>query len=286
MQRWLGYALVVCALVASGCSGSPKTAAPPVAPADGPLKFGVMPAVSAAETAEIYKPLVAKMGAAIGRPIEVVVAPSYDALEAQVLAGTVDFAQVSSILYVTAVVKRMEAGKALVLIAQEQSTPERGYRGVFVVKPDSAAGALADLKGKKMAYVAKNSSGGYFFQRMRLRELGLDPDTFFGATEFVGSHDAVVDKVKSGTADVGAVSEIRATLSGLKILDKTAEIPGDTIVAVSDPALALVPSLTPFFTNADKDPGLVNVFIARGLVKYVVAADEAYAPERKELGLK
>ena len=286
MELWRQSILIVCAFAAVACRDIPKGGEPAAVPAATPLKYGVMPAVTAAETTEIYRPLMDKIAAAIHRPVELVIAPSYDALEAQVLGDGLDLAQVSSFLYVTASIKRIQAGRPLTLIAQEVSTPERGYRGVFLVKPDSVVKTLADLKGKKMAYVAKTSSAGYYFQRMRLRELGLDPDKLFGGVEFAGSHDAVVDRVKAGGADVGAVSEIRGTLSGLKVVDKTAEIPGDTIVALSSQGVSKAAELTRFFTTADKDASLVNMFIARGLAKYVVGSDESYAPERQELSAK
>lgn len=63
---------------------------------------------------------------------------------------------------------------------------------------------LGDLKGKRMAWVAKESAAGYVVPRLRLLVDGLDPEETFAEQTFRRTHEAVARAVLNGDADVGA----------------------------------------------------------------------------------
>lgn len=79
------------------------------------------------------------------------------------------------------------------------------YRGYLFVRRDSGIRTIADMKGKKMAFVEKATTAGYLFPLAYLRENGItDPPHFFREHFFAGSHDAAIYAVLNRKADVGA----------------------------------------------------------------------------------
>lgn len=78
------------------------------------------------------------------------------------------------------------------------------YSCALFAKKGSDVKSLADLKGKRVAWVAKESSAGYVVPRLKLRAEGLDPDGLFAEETFRRTHEAVVRVVMGGEADVGA----------------------------------------------------------------------------------
>jgi len=266
-------------LVAVALSGGQGKTEPPAAS----LKLGVLPAVSAVRTTEIYAPFVAELGKAVGRPAELVVAKDYEALRDHMITGDVHLAVVSAYLYVSTAVVRKESNQPLHVLAQERRPTDNQYVGAFVVSKDNPAEKLADLKGKTIAYVDESSSSGYTYPRLRMRALDLDPDDFFSKVTFAGSHDAVVAKVKAGEADIGACSELSTTLTGLRILERTDPIPEDAIVNLEGLDEGERKKIEAFLVSAHTNPALSNFFIARSIERYVPARIEVYQPQQEEM---
>lgn len=63
---------------------------------------------------------------------------------------------------------------------------------------------LDELRGKRAAWVDRASAAGYVIPRMHLVGAGFDVAALFASETFVHTHDAVIDAVLSGRADVGA----------------------------------------------------------------------------------
>jgi phosphonate transport system substrate-binding protein len=78
------------------------------------------------------------------------------------------------------------------------------YSCVLFVKASSDIQTLAELKGKRVAWVAKESSAGYVVPRLKLLAEGFDPDDLFAEQTFRRTHEAVARVVLDGEADVGA----------------------------------------------------------------------------------
>jgi phosphonate transport system substrate-binding protein len=242
----------------------------------GVVVLGLMPSVSEAATRELYGPLAHELSQLLGRPVEMRIAKTYQTLGQDLLSGSVHLAPVSSFLYVNTLLAGMRAEKPIEVVVQERRADDNPYVGVFVVKADSSFKSMSDLKGKRMAYVDPQSSSGYYYPRLRLRELGYDPDKFFAATIFAGTHEAVVAKIKAGEADVGTVSEMSAALSKLRVIDRTAVIPGDAIVASAAVSAEDIERVRKFLLGAHQLAALSNFFIAHGLDRYVAPDTTVY----------
>ncbi len=80
---------------------------------------------------------------------------------------------------------------------------KRDYSCAIFAKKGSLE-KLSDLKGKRVAWVAKESAAGYVVPRLCIRADGLDPDALFSEELFRRTHEAVVRAVMGGSADAGA----------------------------------------------------------------------------------
>ncbi len=74
------------------------------------------------------------------------------------------------------------------------------YQSQFLARADGPVKGLADLKGKKMAFVDAASTSGYLLPLKMLREKNIEPSQ----TVFAGKHDNVVSMIYQGQVDGGA----------------------------------------------------------------------------------
>ncbi|MHB1846180.1 MAG: phosphate/phosphite/phosphonate ABC transporter substrate-binding protein [Deltaproteobacteria bacterium] len=93
------------------------------------------------------------------------------------------------------------AGSELIkLLLQSIRGDSSSYHSVLFVRGDSTVETLADVHGKRVAWVSRDSSAGYLLAAHALKESGAEP----GWESFEGSHAAVVRAVAEGDADAGA----------------------------------------------------------------------------------
>ncbi len=71
-------------------------------------------------------------------------------------------------------------------------------------RPERRERSIAEMRGKRVAWVDRESAAGYLVPRIHLASLGIDLRSFFGHETFAGSHIAAIDAVVSGAADVAA----------------------------------------------------------------------------------
>ena len=106
--------LLTFAAVTTGCTRGGEVADAQPAAA---LRFGVLPAVDANKTAEIYVPMCKALSTALGREVTLHVADNYEALLADMLTGKAQLAQVSSYLFVRAAMLRKRAKQPFHIVA-------------------------------------------------------------------------------------------------------------------------------------------------------------------------
>ncbi len=81
-----------------------------------------------------------------------------------------------------------------------------GYHSVMIVKADSPAQRLEDMRGKTLGFSDPNSTSGFQVPGWFLRRQGMDPATYFSRTGFTGSHEQGVVAVVNGTYDAAVVA--------------------------------------------------------------------------------
>jgi len=221
-----------------------------------PLHFGITEYLPKRQLVKEHNALVQYLSRRLRRPVELKVYEDYIDLSAQLAAGKLDLAALSSYAYVRA--KRHSPG--LRLVATHVTTGGTSYEGYIVTKADAGVTRLQDLKGKVFCYVGPNSTSGYLYPRAVFREQGMDPDKAFRATRFTGDHLSALRALESGACQGAAVFAgifFEAKKHGMapqrfRILASTARIPYDaycvppsmpkeTVHSLTEALLALTP---------------------------------------------
>lgn len=210
------------------------------AAAKAPLQFGIG-APNGEEQAKRAQSLIEPyLSKALGQAVRVNILPDYEALSPALLSRQVDAAWLTPIMFVLAHAANPDV-KALMKARRNGAS---FYRTAFIVKKDSPIKSLPELRGKRVAWVARTSASGYLFPRALLARVGQDPNTFFASELIAGTHPAVCKAVRDGTADVGATladqpvpgKEFQADgcfdsppISDFRVVAATEPIPNDVI---------------------------------------------------------
>lgn len=120
---------------------------------------------------------------------------------------------------------------------------DESYLGTIIVPSNSTAKTIADLKGKRVAFVDPTSTSGYIYPAAMFLKAGVDPKKDVNAV-FAGSHDAAALAVYQGNADAAATFDGAADQllkdkfpdinDKLKTIVKTDPIPNDVIAFRKD----------------------------------------------------
>jgi phosphonate transport system substrate-binding protein len=162
------------------------------------FRFGLPPSLGNAPALERAESLNAFLSRALGRRVEVSVAASYEALAKDLLAGRAD-----AVWAPPFVCARVEALGVRVL-ARGVRRGRSSYRSALVARADTGL-TLEGLQGKRVAWVDRDSVGGYLLPAAYLKARGLEPAKLFSSQLFTGSYQAALEAVREGSADVASV---------------------------------------------------------------------------------
>jgi phosphonate transport system substrate-binding protein len=210
-------------------------------------------------------------------------ARSYDELVTLLRSGDLDVAWLPPIPFA----RLDEEGIVRALVTAERGGVDQ-YVSVLLARSDSPIGVLADVKGKRIAWVDPLSATGYVVPRMRLaaRFPGAAGGTrVFSSETFYGSHAAVARAVLDGSADVGATYgcfaddgtlvrgpflEVGADASQLRVVEAFGAIPPDVIAIQTRIAPAIAEALAVAFEQTSKDPlALEHVHVLFGAMFFI-----------------
>lgn len=161
-------------LLISSCSPKPKQEA-------SVIRLGN----SANEKEADLKDFAASLEKVTGLQVEFVVSKDYEDLVKQFKDGKVDFAFFSPVNFITA---EKDAG-AKVLLKKVYGESEF-YYSALIVKNDSNIKTVIELKGKKIAFVDPQSTSGYLYPLVSLKNAGITLKDI--EYKFEGTHDKAV----------------------------------------------------------------------------------------------
>jgi len=160
------------------------------------------------------------------------------------------------------------------------------YQGKVFVRKDSGLRSVADLRGKRMAFVDRATTAGYVFPLAWLREQGIPgPDGFFSEYYFTGSHDAAVLAVLERKADVGAAKhsvldrlrrEDPRVDRDLVTLASSPPVPSNGLCVRRDLEPDLVEALRRGLLDLERDPAGAAVLAQLGALRFVEAGVTDY----------
>ena len=137
---------------------------------------------------------------------------------------------------------------------------------------------LAKIDRARAVWVDPWSAAGYVMPLVLLRTLGLSPESMFSSQAFLGSHDAVLDALVAGTADIGAthcsvgsageiVRKAWSEDDGLRVLGITGPIPGDTFCAAPGVSKTLRHMVSQALLDTDRASPVLKVLGASRMVE-------------------
>jgi phosphate/phosphite/phosphonate ABC transporter binding protein len=232
---WLLVAATVAAEAPPGAGEPPDE--PFATTCERPLRFGFSPYLTAGVLRSAFEPVVAHLSLRLGVPIEIVIPETYADVLTLLAQNALDLAYLTPVLYVKA--RRSDPRVRLLVTDVWQGVDF--YAGYLVVLSDSGITSLEQLRGRRLAYVDRESASGYLLPRRELRRLGFPPEQTFSEIVFSGDHLRALGLLLAREVDVAAVSSStlaalrrqKVDLRGARILMKTGAIPTDAICATS-----------------------------------------------------
>lgn len=172
----------------------------------GAVRLGVLAFLGAEAAISEWSPVVRRLQTALpGREISLV---HFDhrGLHEAAAGGAVDFIITNPGHYVE-LEAALGASRILTLDAGATRAPERAIGSAVIVKAGSGElRTLADLRGRRVAVVAREAFGGFQTVWRELAALGMDPERDLAGLQVVGfPMNQVFDAVARGEADAGIV---------------------------------------------------------------------------------
>jgi phosphonate transport system substrate-binding protein len=166
------------------------------------LRFSVAAVESPRDTYAAYSHLFERMGERLGVRIEFVQRRTYREVNDLLASGRVDAALVCTGGYLD-LQRRAPGATDVVAVPLLDGAPT--YRSLVIVRADSAAQSIEDLRRKRFAYTDELSFSGRAYVLRWLLDHGHAPARFFASTLYTHSHDRSVSAVLAGIADGAAV---------------------------------------------------------------------------------
>ncbi|MFO0760975.1 MAG: PhnD/SsuA/transferrin family substrate-binding protein [Byssovorax sp.] len=245
---------------------SPSASALADAPLTGPpLRFAVPPTVEQAVLRTELAPFLRWLGRSLDRPVELVIARSYDDTGDQIALGKADFGLLPPLLFVRAGAREPH----LQPLAVRLFDGSRASDGYLLVRDEAALMQPADLRGKRICYVDRASTTGFLLPRIWMRKAGLVPDRDVEAV-ISGDHLGAMRDLGAGKCDAAAVysgAYVSARQEGiavgrLRVLAITGRVPQDVVVAApglpEGEAKRLREALIAFDPHRDIDAGRIG----------------------------
>lgn len=192
------------------------------------LIMGVHPYKPPVELYKIFKPIADYIAKETGKQVELQIGKTYEDAQEKIGTGVFDFAYISPVIYVEA---QKQYGLVPLAIIANNGIPT--YHGVITVKKGSPITSLAQLKGKKFAFGARNSNMNHTIPLWMLMNAGVKL-TDLKEYSFLKTHDNVAMNIIMGTFDAGGLQPDVAekyTDQGLQVLVKSPELPEHVFVA-------------------------------------------------------
>jgi phosphate/phosphite/phosphonate ABC transporter binding protein len=219
------------------------------------LKLGRIPFTNSSGMVRQHNRLLEYLTEKLGvKQVRLQTASDYNSILNLLIKGNIDIAWMASNTSVEA-----RNNPEIELLVKPIRFNTDSYRGIIIARQDSGINSLDELKGKKFAWVEKESASGYIFPKALLLEAGLDPERDFSEATFLGKHDAVVLNVLLGKFDAGACyDDARTTLRDkskideLRILATTQDIANEPIICRKSLPADLIEKIKKAFLDLNK----------------------------------
>jgi phosphonate transport system substrate-binding protein len=237
------------------------------APSGTPIRFGILPIGSAAESREQWRPLLQDLERKLGHPVTTVSVSSYAGLSGAIGDQRVDMAFLSGRLAIEAV-----AHQHMSVAAQfVRNDGAKGNVAMLIVRSDGPIHSLKDLLAKpghwRYARGEALSVTGYVAPEAEVfAPSGLNSDTFFASVR-VGNHQNNALAVSNGEVDVATCNNpdldlfrrnFPAEAAQLRVIWRSTLIPSGVLVVRDGMDEPLRSQLVDFMHNYGQAPGALG----------------------------
>ena len=167
------------------------------------LNIAVIPAENQQTVMSRYAALQAYLSRTFGVEVKLFTATDYAGIIEAQRAKRVELAFHGPASYARAY--EVTGGNVEPLVIESDINGVAAYRSVMIVRNDSPAKAISDLRGKTLAFVDPNSTSGFVAPNFFLTKAGTPAQQYFSKTGFAGSHDNVALAIVNGQYDAGFV---------------------------------------------------------------------------------
>lgn len=249
------------------------------------LRIAVGGMITPKEGFVYYREFLDYIGKKLGRPVRYVDADSYEKINDGLKNGTIDAGFVCSGPYVDG---KEEFG--LELLAMPEAYGVASYRSYVIVPVASRANTFEALRGKTFAFTDPLSNSGCLVPRYMLSKMGESPDSFFGKTVFLKTHDRSIEAVAEGIIDGAAVDSLiweyanrkdpRYT-SRTKVIVRSEPYGIPPVVVRPGLAQSLKARLREIYLGAHADPEGAAILKKMMIDRFVLPDDAAYDSVRQ-----
>jgi phosphonate transport system substrate-binding protein len=202
-----------------------------------------------------FEPFSAYMQRTLGVPFRVFRATDYAGAVEALRSNQVEFSRLGPAAY--ALARRVMEERVTAVARDRDDSGAEGYFSVIVVKADSPVRALADLRGKSLAWADPNSASGFAFPSFYLRKEGIDIERFFSRTGFAGNHEMGVLAVINGSYDAAATFWTNERRGNVPRMVEKGMVPAGAVRNIWQ--TPLIPN-SPFVTRTDLPQALQEAF--------------------------
>jgi len=268
-----------------GCKNQEKT--PPHKAPPPEITVGLIPEENIFHQVERYQPLAEYLSAKTGVTVHLKVTPRYGNIIQNFSSSVLDGAFLGSFVYVLA---HRKLGVE-VLVRPENLDGVSTYHGVIFVRKDSGIKTVRDMRGKRFAFVDKETTAGYLLPVAYFRTRGIQNyRAYLKEVYFAGTHEDAIYDVLNKRAEIGAakntvlerlaVSDSRIK-NEIMILERSPDVPENGLAVRKELASALKEKLKQSMLDMAQDPEGQKVLKQFGARKFIETKDEDYEPVYK-----
>lgn len=168
-----------------------------------PLRVAIAAVVSPGANLDAYERLLAYLSDKVDRPVQLAQRGTYAEINRLIRSRAADIGFVCTGAYIEG---QREFGMELLVAPEVRG--QTTYFSYIVVRRDSTAQSLADLRGHRFAFTDPLSNTGHLAVQWALHLDGQTPETFFSSTIFTYSHDNSIRAVSAGLVDGAAIDSL------------------------------------------------------------------------------
>lgn len=296
----LGATLSILVTACGSTSGGTSASPPGLGSAGRPIVLAFAPSAESGKILLSGDAIASALSQSTGLKFKAIVPTSYAAVVEAMCAGQVDIAFLPPLSYVLA---KDKGCAQLGLVSVRNGSPT--YRGQIRVRIDSGINTLADLRGKRFAFVDPISTSGSMYPQLLIKkQFNVTPQQFFGPANIVyaGGHDramiALYQRQVDGAASfIDAATDVPSTAvkslpdigTQTKRIAETEDIPGDTFsfrsALPADLKVTLKQALRDYSATAEGKKALLGLYSVEGLTELADATYDAIRDAAKVVGI-